>query len=415
MIHRLRLQQLQLPASAVKEQAMWLSNLRIVLPDHVIERGALRIEGEQIDDVIAGDPPRPAIDGRGLLAIPGIIDMHGDMLEREVEPRPGARFPTALALYELDKRLAAAGVTTAYAALSFYEIDNTSSVRSPESMREIITTLNRLRDDLLVDMLVHARFEVSTPGIAQFLGEMLDAGMIHMLSLMDHTPGQGQYRDIEHYITFIAKWRRVDRSHVEEELRERLRNASDPASNWALARDIAGVAAEQGLPIASHDDDTLEKVDLVASLGATICEFPVTLEAAREARRRGMHIFMGAPNLLRGGSHNGNLSAAEAIGAGVVDGLAADYHPASLLQAAIAINQLGLMPLHAAVRLISSNPARALGLHDRGSIEAGKRADLVLVQPGQPARVRGVLRRGRPIYWDGFLDAVPLARSMLQS
>lgn len=383
---------------------MWLSNLRVVLPDQTLDHGSVRIAGETIGEIIEGAAPagttERVIDGAGLLLMPGIIDLHGDMLEREIEPRPNTHFPTDMALFELDKRLAGAGVTTAYAALSFYETDKPT--RSREVVRDMITTINRLRDELLVDMYVHARFEVSTPGIASFLAEMLAGELVHMLSVMDHTPGQGQYRDIEHYITFIAKWRRVDRAHVEEEVRERMQQAHDAQSNWELARDIVGVALDQGLPVASHDDDTLEKVDLVASLGATICEFPVTLEAAAEARRRGMYIAMGSPNVLRGGSHSGNLSALEAIDAGVVDILAADYYPAALLHAVFILARHGL-PLHSAVNLVSHNPATALGLHDRGSIVVGKHADLVFVDDADRPRIRGALRRGAPIYWDRLM------------
>lgn len=386
---------------------MLIHNLRIVLPDYTLEQGWLHLEEGRIAVIGEGDAP-PAggglrVDGSGLTALPGIIDIHGDMLEREIEPRPNVHLPTDMALFELDKRLAASGVTTAYAALSFYETDQEDSVRSRAVVREMIATINQLRAALLVDCYVHARFEVSTPSIAPFLVEMLTAEQVHMVSLMDHTPGQGQYRNIEHYITFIAKWRRVDRAHVQEEVMRRLAEAHDPQSNWELAREIVALAVDQGLPIASHDDDTLEKVDLVASLGATICEFPVTLEAAMEAQQRGMHVVMGAPNILRGGSHSGNLSAIEAVAAGVVDMLAADYYPAALLHSIFMLVDAGVLPLHVAARLVSQNPAAALGLHDRGSIAVGKSADLALVEAGGRPRVRATLRRGTPIYWDGVM------------
>lgn len=382
---------------------MLVTNLRIILPETIIERGALRIEGEQIVELIEGEAtPRGerTVNGLGLTAMAGIIDIHGDMLEREIEPRPGAHFPAELAIFELDKRLAAAGVTTAYAALSFIEVDNPVSVRSLDMVLNTIATVNRLADDLLTELLIHARFEVSTPSVAGALVAALEADHIRLLSLMDHTPGQGQYRNIEHYINFMVKWRRVDRTFVEAEIRERMARA-DNQGNWVLARDIASLAAQRGLALASHDDDTLEKVDLVASLGATICEFPVTLEAAEEARRRGMHVVMGAPNALRGTSHSGNLSAREAIAAGVVDILAADYHPASLVHAVFRLAAEDLLTLPAAAALVSANPAAALGLHDRGRIAVGQRADLVLVEAGGGLpRVRAAIRAGTPIYWD---------------
>lgn len=383
---------------------MLITNLRLVLPDELVEGGWLRVEGGLIAELGAGDTPRgPAVDGAGLAALPGLIDLHGDMLEREVEPRPGAHFPLDMAVYELDKRLAAAGVTTAYAALSFWDHDNRDAVRGQELVRRLVGEIHRLRDGLLSDLRVHARFEVSTPQVLPGLVELMGKGQIELLSLMDHTPGQGQYRDIEQYVGFISKWRRVGREQVEEELRERLARAGGVEERWALARDVADMAREQGMPIASHDDDTAAKVDLVASLGATIAEFPVTLEAAAEARARGLRVVMGAPNALRGSSHSGNLSAREAVDAGLVDALAADYHPATLLQGALGLAAAGATTLPAAVALVTAGPAAALGLHDRGRLAAGLRADLCLVEEGPRPRVRAAIRAGRPIYWDAAM------------
>lgn len=385
---------------------MQIINARIILPEAVIERGWLRLEGGLIAQVGEGEAPAGggrSVEGAGLTVMPGAIDLHGDMLEREVEPRPGANFPLDMAVHELDKRLAAAGVTTAYAALSFWDHDNQDTVRGQELVYKLVHAIHALRDGLLTDLRVHARLEVSTPQVLPALGELLEAGKIELLSLMDHTPGQGQYRNIEHYVGFISKWRRVGREHVEEELRQRLERAGSVEERWALARDIAGLAGELGLPIASHDDDTSEKIDLLASLGATIAEFPVTLEAAAEARARGLHVVMGAPNALRGVSHSGNLSAREAVDAGLVDCLAADYHPATLLQAAFRLAGEGALSLPAAIGLITAGPAAALGLSDRGRIVPGLRADLCLVEDGPRPRVRAALREGSPIYWDGAM------------
>jgi alpha-D-ribose 1-methylphosphonate 5-triphosphate diphosphatase len=388
---------------------MLFTNLQLVLPDRVVEHGALRIEGNEIVEITEDGTPaaeQRIINGSGLTAIPGIIDIHGDMLEREIEPRPNTHFPAELAIYELDKRLAAAGVTTAYAALSFIEVDNPSSIRQLDKVLATIATIDTLRPTLLTELFVHARFEVPHPNVAGALVAALEADHLHLISFMDHTPGQGQYRDIEQFINFMINWRKVDRSAVEAELQQRIAKAT-AQDHWLLARDIAALAARRGLVLASHDDDTPEKVDLVASLGATICEFPVTLEAAEEARSRGMHVVMGAPNALRGLSHSGNLSAREAVAAGVVDILAADYHPASLVHAAFTLAATATCSLPEAVALISTNPAAALGLNARGSLQVGKQADLVLVEapPGGVPRVRATLRNGQPVYWDGAMAA----------
>lgn len=385
---------------------MLFTNLRIVLRDTVIERGWLGLAGDRIAELGEGAPPGRsgrAVDGAGLTAIPGMVDLHGDMLEREVEPRPGAHFPIDMAIFELDKRLAAAGITTAYAALAFWDHAGRESTREQPMVRMMAEEIHRLRPQLLTDLRVHARLEVATPSVTPLLGELLEAGKIELLSLMDHTPGQGQYRDVEHYVSFMARWRRIHREHVEEELRERLSRAGTLEERWALARDIAALAAELGLPIASHDDDTAAKVDLVAALGASVAEFPVTMEAAEEARRRGMHVAMGAPNALRGSSHSGNLSARDAVAAGVVDCLASDYHPGTLVQAAFGLAREGVVDLPAAVALVTAGPAAAIGMADGGQIAAGLRADLCLAEDGPRPRVRATLRGGTPIYWDSAM------------
>lgn len=386
---------------------MWLSDLQIVLPDRMIERGALRIEGPTIVEIIDGPAPAEArvrsVRGQGLTAIPGIIDMHGDMIETEVQPRPGVSFPIDLAVLELDKRMAASGITTAYAGISFWEIVQRGKERSIEHARQMVAGIQALRDSLLIDLYIHARYEVTMPSVVPALIELLEGRQIHLLSLMDHTPGQGQYRNLEQYVDFIAKYRNANPADVAAETQERLRRAQSGPPVWEPVAEIVTLALALGVPVASHDDDTTDKVDLMTDLGVTISEFPVTLEAAETARRRGMAVAMGAPNVLRGLSHAGNLSAIAAIQAGAVDILAADYSPAALLQAVFVLAEQGSLPLHEAVKLIAQGPAAALGLHDRGRIEVGLSADIALVERAGRPRVRGTIRRGLPIYWDGAM------------
>lgn len=387
---------------------MWLSDLKIVLPDRVLERGSIHIEGERIVEVIEGPAPRPNYHLRGLTALPGIIDLHGDMLEREIEPRPGVHLPFDMALVELDKRLAANGVTTAYAAVSFAELFDKHELRREERACQIVDTIYAQRDALLVDMRVHARFEVTNRRAPPILMQLISASRVDLVSINDHTPGQGQYRDLERYVKAFADWRNVSADTAASITRERIAHMQQTPPAWDVVREVTQLATRHRLPIASHDDDTCEKVAFVAELGATISEFPVTLDAANEARRRGMHVVMGAPNVLRGASHSGNLSAIDAIAAGVVDMLAADYHPAALLQAAYTLAARGVLPLHAAVKLISQNVAEALGLQERGVVAERHYADLAFVEEGPPRpRVRGAMRNGRFI----FLDQVMAARS----
>lgn len=383
---------------------MWFANLRIVLPDRTIERGALEIRDGRISAIVEGYQ-NGDIDGAGLTAIPGIIDLHGDMIERDMEPRPGVLFPIELALFELDKRLAGNGITTAYAAISFLERADriAPSVRSIDRAEQIILTIRNLRACLLTDFRVHLRFEVTCPRAIPTVIDLIRRGHVGFVSLMDHTPGQGQYRDLTKYAEVIEKWRRVSKEEAEQMSLDRIRRSEENRASWEDARPVAQAALDHHLLVASHDDDTPSKVLTMAQLGVTLCEFPVTIEAARQAREIGMLVAMGAPNILLGCSHTGNLSAREAIDAGLVDVLVADYYPAALLQAAFALARDGAMPLHQAIRLITENPARALHLEGRGRLAVGAVADIAFVEDGALPRVRGTLRAGVPTYWDGTM------------
>jgi len=389
---------------------VWLNDLRIVLPDRIIERGAIQIKHGHIKAIVEGSGPDNGTPMDGLIAIPGLIDLHGDMLERDVEPRPNARFPAGLGLIELDKRLAGAGITTAYAAISFsWKRDD---IRSQENAVRLIDAIHDLNDRLLVDMRVHARFEVNNPLTGPVLSELLDAKKVQLVSIMDHTPGQGQYGDVDRYLDFMRRWLGVDLTGVDDDLQERLITALrskitakvEEPRDWNVIADVMRVALAHNIPVASHDDDTLLKVREQAEMGVTISEFPVTVEAARAARDHGMHVIMGAPNAYRGQSTSNNLSAMDAIRAGLVDILATDYYPAAMLHTAFKLAKDGIMPLVESVKLVSTNAADAMHLSDRGRIEEGLSADLVLVEDGPDyPRVRGTIRHGVPIYWDAHL------------
>src|SRR5262252_8748592 len=383
---------------------MWLSDFCLVLPDRIVQRGSLRIESGHIVDIVEGEAPVADVEGNGLTLLPGLVDLHGDMLEREIEPRPKAILPIDLALFELDKRLVATGVTTAFAAVTFHRFGN-SEVRSEERGRQIVTTVNRLHSSLLADFKIHARFEVTNPEAGPVLTSLIEANLVHLVSLNDHTPGQGQYRDIERFIETMVEWRKLRKGVVqtEEELRAEIEQQQAKPRSWDVVNDVAAIARARAIPLASHDDDSPEKVEFVAGLGATVSEFPITLESAQAARARGMLTVMGAPNALLGRSHSQNLSALDGIRAGVVDILAADYHPASMLQSACGLAAQKIVSLPDAVKMISLNPARATGLTDRGSLQIGKRADLVLVEMAGRPRVRGTMRSGRFVYWDGSI------------
>jgi alpha-D-ribose 1-methylphosphonate 5-triphosphate diphosphatase len=391
---------------------MWLSDVKIVLPEAILERGSLRIEDGNIVEIIEGPAPINVPSLQGLTLIPGMIDLHGDMLERDVQPRPSARFPTEIGLMELDKRLAGAGITTAYCAISFAWHNN--DLRSQESATEMIESVNRLNDLTLVDMRVHGRFEVNNTATAAVLTDLLNRDQLQLVSIMDHTPGQGQYKDVDRYLSFMHRWLGMDISSLgtsKEEILEKMKNNiveyAEAPRDWDIIADVLKVAHQHSVPVASHDDDTVDKVALQAEMGVSISEFPVTVEAAQAAKDHNMWIIMGAPNAYRGQSTSDNLSAMDAIQAGLVDILATDYYPAAMLHTAFKLAQDDVMPLNESVKLVSTNAAAAMKITDRGSIEVGKSADLVLVDELQPhVRVRGTIREGQPIYWDNHLASL---------
>ncbi|WP_374628290.1 alpha-D-ribose 1-methylphosphonate 5-triphosphate diphosphatase [Pannonibacter indicus] len=385
---------------------MWLSDFRIVTPNEVIEHGSLRIEdgciAELRDTPVAG----AELEGNGLLLLPGFVDMHGDMVEREVEPRPNVPMPLELGLRDLDRRLAGSGFTTAYAALSFSPMSTYGHLRSYEHTSAVIRKLKAMRHMLNVDHRVHARFEITFPKALSVIEELITEGTVDLISLTDHTPGQGQYRDIERHVQKMARERGLSREEAAEAIARRIEERTQPASVLTETLEaISSLCRAHGVALASHDDDTTDKVELMHGLGVVISEFPVTLEAAAEARRRGLATAMGAPNALRGQSYSGNLSAREAHAAGLLDMLASDYHPSAMLPALLELAGTDRDGLPGAVRLATLNPAKALGLNDRGCIEAGRLADLVIADDTGIGHVRATLRQGRFIYSGGHLGA----------
>lgn len=383
---------------------MWLTELKIVMPNGVIERGAINIESGKIVEIVEGDMRGRGLNAVGLTLLPGLIDLHGDMIEQHIEPRPRALIPIEPAMHDLDGRLAANGITTAFASVSFAW--RSSDLRRQESAIAIIKTLNAIKATLLTDCKIHARFEVNNPDTVQILIDLLEHQQIDLVSIMDHKPGQGQYRDTTRYIQFLTEWLGFTQDQIApiyNRIDEKIAEMQEQPRDWDVVRDVVRTARAYGIPIASHDDDTPEKVRDQAEMGVKISEFPVNIEAAQAAHEHDMYVVMGAPNAYRGSSNTGNLSAFETVKAGLVDILATDYYPAALLQAAYKLVREGVLPLHDSINLISSNPAAAVGLADRGRIEVGLKADMVLVEEGLHPRVRATLRDGHPIYWDAHM------------
>jgi alpha-D-ribose 1-methylphosphonate 5-triphosphate diphosphatase len=355
---------------------LYLTGARVVLPDAVIDDGALLIK----DGVIAAINPEsgkgaPAIDLRGRMLMPGMIDLHCDALEKEVEPRPGVHFPLDFACAQADKRNAAAGITTVFHALSF--ANHELGVRNNAFAAEIARAVHAWQAHALVDNRVHVRYEVTDESAPPVLSDLIEHGDAHLMSFMDHSPGQGQFRDVEAYRAYLARTYKTDDAALDDIL---ARKAEAAQGAMARMEALAALARAQGVALASHDDDSPDKVDTVAALGAAISEFPVNVETARAARAKGLATLFGAPNVLRGKSQSGNMRALDAVLEGVADCLCGDYSPAALLPSVLKLPELAGLKLHEAIALVTANPARAAGLADRGEIAAGRRADLIAVK-----------------------------------
>ncbi|MDP3709660.1 MAG: alpha-D-ribose 1-methylphosphonate 5-triphosphate diphosphatase [Polaromonas sp.] len=353
-----------------------LTHARVVFAQEVRDDVAILIDNgviAAIDPETVGDTRTLDLSGRVL--IPGMIDLHCDALEKEVEPRPGVHFPLDFACAQADKRNAMAGITTVFHALSF--ANHELGVRNNGFAAEIARAVHAWQAHALVDNRVHARYEVTDETAPAVLADLLHNGYAHLLSFMDHSPGQGQFQDVAAYRAYLARSYKTSDAELDA-----LLAGKKTAAAGAMERmeQLAVLARARGVAIASHDDDSEDKVNALADLGAVVSEFPTHLAAAQAARARGMATLFGAPNILRGKSQSGNMRALDAVLEGVADCLCGDYSPAALLPSVMKLPELAGISLHEAIALVTRNPARAAGLSDRGEIAVGKRADLVAIK-----------------------------------
>ena len=372
-----------------------LTNARIVLIDEVLNDASLLVEDgviSAINPVTIGNAEQ--VDLEGKLLIPGMIDLHCDALEKEVEPRPNVRFPLDFACAQADKRNAAAGITTVYHALSF--ANEEFGVRNNDVAAQVARAVHAWSPHGLVDNRVHCRYEITDETALSVLLELLSEDSMHMLSMMDHTPGQGQFKDLAAYRDYMMGAYHMTEEEVLAYVEHKLKSASGAMGRM---KTLANAAHAAGIAVASHDDDTVERVLTMQSIGADISEFPISLAAAQAAKTAGMATIYGAPNIIRGKSQSGSMKAIDAIHEGVADCLCADYAPATLIVAVMQIPEMAGLDLAQAVRLVTANPAKAAKLDDRGVIEVGKRADLVAVgQPGGLPQITNVWVHGKSVY-----------------
>jgi alpha-D-ribose 1-methylphosphonate 5-triphosphate diphosphatase len=332
--------------------------------------------------------------GACVLALPGIVDLHGDAFERQIMPRPGVMFPVAAAIAETDRQLAINGITTAFHAVT---ASWEPGLRSHAMLRALVVGLAEARPRLHVDNRLHLRFETyNLDGVSEAVA-LIEAGAVDFVAFNDHLPG---IREKAADPVRVAEYARRSGTSADE-----YRNALEAlfARRGEVGRAVAAVAAAaraRGLPMASHDDRSPEDRRRYAALGCRICEFPLSAEAVRQACADDAAIVMGAPNVVRGGSHTGGMSARDHAVQGTCTVLASDYYYPAPMIAAFALAQSGELALGEAWNMISRNPARTAGVADRGEIAPGRRADLVLVDMADPVQPRllATLAAGRRVY-----------------
>jgi len=377
------------------------SNARLIMGDEVVH-GTLAAVNGRIDAIDLGSTSvLGAIDLQGDFLMPGMVEMHTDNFERHLMPRPKVNWSERPALIAHDAEIACAGITTVFDALGVGESDS-ESVRG-RTWSQVLSALNTFTKENLLraDHHLHVRCELPAPNTIELFEPFVGHPRLSLISLMDHTPGQRQWENIEQarvYFTGRKGW-------STEKFEEKVRHAPRLQSEYSAPhrRHFVDYARKHGIHLASHDDTTESHVDQASAEGACMSEFPTTVVAARRARTLGLLTVMGAPNIVRGGSHSGNVSASELAKQGLLDVLSSDYVPGSLLSAIARLVQDDIFTLPQAVATVTRNPALATGLADRGALEIGLRADLLRVRMIQTAHeplqafARSVWREGKQV------------------
>ncbi|RAI42236.1 alpha-D-ribose 1-methylphosphonate 5-triphosphate diphosphatase [Rhodoplanes roseus] len=357
-----------------------LTNARLVLADHVIEHGWVAAVDGRIVEIGEGGAPGRGEDCGGELVLPGLIELHTDHIEAHYMPRPSVTWPPAAAVIAYDGQIATSGITTVLDSLRIWREEGVEEVDGEAAT--LARAIGAARDAglLRVDHFLHLRCEVPMPHAVAEAEELIHRPDVRLLSLMDHTPGQRQFRDEEKLRTYYrGKKTGLSDAALDALFARRVElQAAHAQSNY---RALVALARERDVPLASHDDTTLQHVEDAVRDEIAIAEFPTTPEAAEALHAAGVRVLMGAPNLVRGGSHSGNVATSDLAHAGFLDILSSDYVPSSLLFAVMRLPEVvPSIDLPAAVRTATLTPAEAVGLSDRGEIAVGKRADLIRVR-----------------------------------
>ena len=371
----------------------YITNATLILPEETVQNGTLLLEDGVIADIcpVASIHIAQTVDVRGEIVLPGLIDLHSDAIEREMEPRPRAALPMPHAVLQGDRKCALAGITTAFHAIGFH---GDQWNRNSDTMATLARTIHERRELSVVENRIHCRFELNVLSGLPYIEALVADGVCTLVSLNNHIPGQGQYGKE------ILRKRLTDDGVKDEaeiaRFMEEKRLLSEQAEQHAPL--MAEIARKYGVPLASHDDDSPGKIENRHAMGATISEFPLSFPTARRARDFGMHAIVGSPNVLRGGSTGTGCRAIDLVAEGLADCLCSDYAPSSLLPALFHIAEELAWPLHRVAPLATSGPATAARLADRGAIRTGLRADLIAVKHFEGAYgVQHLWSRGRHV------------------
>ena len=359
----------------MKEQIF--TNYRLQLPGEEV-LGTLIVKDGTIADIQAGTV-QTGQDGEGQYLLPGLVELHTDNLERCISPRPGIRWPLAAAVTYHDRDLAAAGITTVCDAIAIGDVTPGESLRK-SSYDDMIQALHDHQRSarFLIDHRLHLRCELGYETVSEIVEQYAQHPLLSLISLMDHTPGQRQFTKLDKFREYYMGKHGVTEAEIDGFIEERLQAQKEYAKK---NRDtLVEMASVHNLSMASHDDATVEHVQQAVSEGVNISEFPTTLTAAKAAKGSGLQVLMGAPNLVLGGSHSGNVSAMELVRLDLVDLISSDYVPHSLLQSVFVMAAVTGKPVYETMKPVTLNSAIAIQLEgDRGSLEIGKRADLLTV------------------------------------
>jgi alpha-D-ribose 1-methylphosphonate 5-triphosphate diphosphatase len=374
-----------------------IGNAKLVLADRVIDKGWVAFADGVVAGFGEGDAPAGAEDARGDLVMPGLIELHTDHLEAHFMPRPKVFWDPLSAVVSYDGQLATSGITTVLDSVRVGCEDASQGIDSyAELLVDSIAKAGKA-DLLRVDHFLHLRCEIPMPSVVEEAKALLGKSQVRLMSLMDHTPGQRQFRDEEKLRTYYRG--KGGKSDAELDVLFAQRLASQQQYATGNMRAIVALAHANNIPLASHDDTTIDNVAEAVTDKVSVAEFPTTLEAAQGLHQAGIGILMGAPNVVRNGSHSGNIAAIDLAREGMLDILSSDYVPSSLLMGALQLaTKVPAFDLASAIRTVTKRPAEAVGLMDRGEIALGKRADVIRVHVAHDVPVvRSVWREGQRV------------------